>query len=111
MSKHSYDIDWTQPQITTGKRGSYSNIDYMQTNFAPQGWQCPVCKRVLAPFVQECPCGGQGMQTWTSTISTDDIKPTTVTMKYPEDFKKEDEQLGDMPLCYCNQAKHIKESK
>lgn len=25
---------------------------------AQQGWQCPVCKRVYAPFVSECPyCG------------------------------------------------------
>lgn len=25
---------------------------------AQQGWQCPVCKRVYAPFISECPyCG------------------------------------------------------
>ncbi len=23
---------------------------------APQGWQCPVCKRVNAPFISQCPC-------------------------------------------------------
>lgn len=29
------------------------------------GWQCPICKRILAPFVQECPCKGQGIATMT----------------------------------------------
>lgn len=42
----------------------------METNYyqvqAQQGWQCPVCKRVLAPFVPECPCSGQGMKTFTT---------------------------------------------
>lgn len=32
-----------------------------------QGWQCPVCKRVLSPSMMECPCKGQGMQTFTTT--------------------------------------------
>lgn len=26
----------------------------METNFISQGWQCPICKNVWAPFVQEC---------------------------------------------------------
>lgn len=40
--------------------------NFMQVG-AMQGWQCPICKRVLAPFVQECPCKGQGPETWTTT--------------------------------------------
>ena len=40
-----------------------------------QGWQCPVCKRVLSPSMMECPCRGQGMQTFTTTsTSTEEIK-------------------------------------
>lgn len=27
-------------------------------NLVAQGWQCPVCKRVNAPFVAQCTCGG-----------------------------------------------------
>jgi len=33
------------------------------------GWICPVCKRVLAPFVSECPCHGQPNWELTSTTS------------------------------------------
>ena len=33
-----------------------------------QGWQCPICKSILAPFVTECPCKGRGLvQETTST--------------------------------------------
>ena len=40
--------------------------------FAQQGWQCPICGKVLAPFVPECPCQGQGgVQTITTTKNTD----------------------------------------
>ena len=51
-------------------------IDYTQV-LAQQGWQCPVCKRVLAPFVPECPCGGQGLKTYTTINGS-----TTPTKKY-----------------------------
>ena len=81
MSKHSYEIDWTPEQTKTNEQAgkSYSNTNYMYTNFAQQGWQCPICKRVLAPFVPECPCGGQGMLTWTTT-STEGTDNKTITL-------------------------------
>ena len=104
MSKHSCNIDYTQPQTTTGKSESYTNINYLQIS-GNYGWICPICKRVLAPFVTECPCGGQGMQTWTTTLTDNN----TITMNYPEDFKKTGEQLSDIPHCYC--AKHMKGDK
>jgi len=25
----------------------------------PQGWVCPICHRVNAPWVVQCPCGGE----------------------------------------------------
>ena len=34
---------------------------------AQQGWQCPICGRVLAPFMTECPCQGAGKQSITTT--------------------------------------------
>lgn len=42
-----------------------------------QGWQCPICGRVLAPWVYECPCGGQGIRTYTSN-KTDILFPNNV---------------------------------
>lgn len=46
--------------------------NFIQTG-ALHGWQCPICGRVLAPFMTECPCKGQGPETWTSTSGTDTI--------------------------------------
>jgi len=107
-----YSIDWAPEQTKINKQAgqSYSNINYINTNFAQQGWQCPACKRILAPFVPECPCGGQGMETWTTT-TTEGTGNKTIIMNYPEDFKKVDEQLSDIPHCYCNQAKHMEGDK
>ena len=47
------------------------NYNFMQVG-AMQGWQCPICKRVLAPFVQECPCKGEGIST--TTVASIDLK-------------------------------------
>ena len=44
---------------------------FMQVG-AQQGWQCPLCKRVLSPWTIECPCRGQGMETFTTTVGYDD---------------------------------------
>jgi len=55
----------------TSRSNYFDNINFMQLG-AMQGWQCPICKRVLAPFVQECPCKGQGMATM--TVTTTELK-------------------------------------
>lgn len=59
------------PKTTGGEPQNY-NMNFYQVG-AQQGWQCPICKRVLAPFVPECPCQGQGMQTVTFTNTTTTI--------------------------------------
>ena len=43
--------------------------------FAPQGWQCPICKRVYAPSTPWCYfCGGETtVSTNTKHISTQDF--------------------------------------
>ena len=42
----------------------YSSFD----GFAPQGWQCPVCRRVYSPSTTMCYyCGGQSVSTVTYT--------------------------------------------
>lgn len=33
------------------------NMHY--NNVVQQGWQCPVCHRILSPLVKECPCHGE----------------------------------------------------
>ena len=30
-------------------------------NTVQQGWQCPICGRILAPFITECPCKGRDL--------------------------------------------------
>jgi uncharacterized OB-fold protein len=35
--------------------------------FVQQGWQCPICKRVFAPFISECPYCGANQKTVTTT--------------------------------------------
>ena len=50
---------------TTGKSISYT---YNPMDYVQQGWQCPICKRVLAPFMTECPYHQDTK--WTHTSAT-----------------------------------------
>lgn len=52
------------------------DINYNQLG-AQQGWQCPICKRVLSPWTVECPCRGQ-----VSSITTTTLEPDVVIMPY-----------------------------
>ena len=45
--------------------------NYYYQTLAQQGWQCPMCKKILAPFVQECTCQMQITITTVSTTYTD----------------------------------------
>lgn len=56
-------------QTTAGPAQNYT-MNYMQLG-AMQGWQCPICKRILSPWTPECPCQGQGMETITTTGKTE----------------------------------------
>lgn len=70
----------------------------METNFyqvkAQQGWQCPVCKRILAPFISECPCQGQGMKTTTIATSINSINNKTITLH--SEMKGEKEKRNEL---------------
>lgn len=37
-----------------------------------QGWQCPICGRILSPITPFCPCYEQGRTTATTTTTTAD---------------------------------------
>lgn len=47
-------------------------------NFAQQGWQCPICKRVYSPFTPWCLICGNA-ETYTTTGQT-------VTIKSPDSW-------------------------
>lgn len=64
------------PKITNEEPQNYITGFYQVG--AQQGWQCPICKRVLAPFIPECPC--QGMQTITFATSANTINNKTITL-------------------------------
>ena len=52
-------------------------------NFAPQGWQCPICKRVYSPFTPCCfNCGAEAV----TKTSTDWIKHESTTGTPPLDI-------------------------
>lgn len=40
------------------------------TTLVNQGWQCPICQRVLAPWLLECPCKGKVEETTKTTQTT-----------------------------------------
>jgi rRNA maturation endonuclease Nob1 len=40
--------------------------------FVQQGWQCPICKRVFAPFISECPYCGDNLKC--VTTATPDVR-------------------------------------
>lgn len=54
------------------------NLDFYQMLGAPQGWQCPICKRIYSPTTPMCfYCNGE-----TKTITTSNIdwtKQETIT--------------------------------
>ena len=55
------------------------------TNFAAQGWQCPICKRVYAPFMSMCThCGIDEITTTTTMTIGDSIATTDTTQNFRE---------------------------
>lgn len=73
------------PKTTGGNSISKTTSRYMQVG-AQQGWQCPLCKRILSPWTAECPCKGQqwGDLTVTygpnTTSSSADFDCSTITL-------------------------------
>ncbi len=48
---------------------------------APQGWQCPICKRIYSPTMPMCwYCGGEG--TVTAANTSGEREPVTVNLPY-----------------------------
>ena len=52
--------------------------NYLNYGFAPQGWQCPICKRVYSPSTPMCySCGNYETTTTTCTGKTESNKTYT----------------------------------
>ena len=89
-SKGFCDYDWMIRSIIKygdiRDEGGVKNMsDYNWPKQPPiQGWQCPICGKVMSPTTPFCPCNGQGGTTITSTGTTVDTvrwqyRPTTTT--------------------------------
>jgi len=51
---------------------NYYKINY--DNFVRQGWQCPVCKKILAPFMTYCPFHNEENNKWSITSATGTVE-------------------------------------
>ena len=60
----------SERQTTGGKSINYT-VNY--GNFIQQGWQCPICKKVLAPFMTYCPFHDTESNRWTVTSATGEV--------------------------------------
>ena len=77
-----------------------------------QGWQCPICGAVNAPWMAQCLCGGQQRKvTWVTGTSTGDVSPappsyTTCASQVEENCET---CAGGCDLCYyCENGNHWK---
>ena len=61
-------------------------MNWDEISFAPQGWQCPVCKRVYAPFTPMCWYCGNGVA---STVTTTDKTEPKSPLAYVDWTKQE----------------------
>lgn len=53
-----------------------------------KGWQCPICKRILSPYMYECPCRGNGEVDknkidWTTQSSTTGVNGLSIKGHIP----------------------------
>lgn len=88
---------------TTGESYSRTVTNGFLQLGAQQGWQCPICKRVLSPWTTECPCKGNGkVDTYTTTYSSD---VATISLHgYTPDNHNETDRDGHTERKYHNPA-------
>ena len=54
-------------------------------NFAPQGWQCPICKRVYAPTYPWCIFCGNEQTVTTDHIDVEDVHEVPYFKQWQKD--------------------------
>lgn len=60
-----------QLEAYTMARDALFNSSVRGTTLMGQGWICPVCGNVNAPWVASCPCGGSPQVIMTTSSDTD----------------------------------------
>ena len=66
-------VKWGMKWEKYEKQMPIKTEEWHTVDFAPQGWQCPICKRVYSPMTPMCYfCGGK-TETW-STSTNEDIE-------------------------------------
>lgn len=50
-----------------------NSINYTTNGYVQQGWQCPICKKILAPFMSHCPFHDEENYKWSVTSSTGEV--------------------------------------
>ena len=59
------------------------NYDWNKISFASQGWECPKCGRINAPWMPTCPCYQDKTKTFTTdTDSNISVNSETGTQSY-----------------------------
>lgn len=85
-------------------------------NFAQQGWQCPICKRVYSPFTPMCYCcGGESKMSTSTTVNAEanldcwDNNPTLLASNPPKLVwkcrycgKEITTEVTEMPTAVCD---------
>ena len=76
-------------------------------NFAQQGWQCPICKRVYSPLTMMCYyCGAEGITRTSTGTGTGTSSDWVKHQKEPSSFTDTSTgyatyTTGDMRCDYC----------
>lgn len=77
-----------QLEAYTMARDALFNSSVGGATLMGQGWICPVCGNVNAPWVASCPCNGEPKTKTTSSYHTDGYV-------YPEEYEKWDKFIKD----------------
>lgn len=65
----------------------------MEMKPVQQGWQCPICGRILSPWTWECPCGGNGGRYTTSDRTN--LKPNGQIRMPLKSIKEQENRSGE----------------
>jgi len=77
-----------------------------KTNFIPQGWECPKCKRVYSPTTSMCSNCPQYNQGVTSTGTTLNVGTSSITYSHPFESDKKSSSKTKCKICGLEKFQH-----